>query len=806
MRPHALVPAAWLIPLALCVAAPAFADWPHDPYSGNLLICGASNGQAATASIPDGAGGAILTWLDFRGGVNNDVYAQRVSATGVPLWTANGVLLCNAAGDQIYPAIASDGAGGAIISWGDARTGTTDIYAQRINGAGALQWGAAGIAVCTATGSQVTSAIVSDGVGGAIITWGDFRPGATQDIYAQRVNLAGAAQWTVNGVGVCTAANDQTVPRIIGDGAGGAIIAWQDARAAAADIYAQRLTPAGTALWTANGLGVCTLANSQEVPALCGDGANGAIVAWQDFRNGVTYDIYVQRVSGAGSVQWTSGGLTICAATSSQTSPSIDTDGTGGAIVAWQDFRGGANYDIYAQRVTGGGAPLWTTDGVAVAAAAGDQTGPLVLSDNANGAVVCWMDQRFSTATDLFAQRLTPAGSAQWTSGGTTISGAAGTQVTQCLASDGAGGAIVAWQDARSGTYDIYAQKIEFYGQLGNPNPAAAGVHDVPNDQGGVVKVGWTASYLDAPPAYGITEYRLWRSAPPNTMAARPTQARGASADPDDAVLRGVWFAHAFDAQQYLWEYVGSTPAAQLPGYSTLTATPGDSVGAGNPATVFMVEARTSGTAGSAHWFSTPDSGYSVDNLAPAAPAPFTGNYAAGTVHLHWNRNSEGDLAGYRLYRGTTPGFVADGASLLAALPDTGFSGLSTSNAYYKLTAIDAHGNESPLATLAPSGVTAVGGAAPARAFFALASRNPMAAGGGTLRFGLVRSGRVTLALYDAGGRRIRALLDEARTPGEYAAAWDGRDEAGATVAPGLYFARLESAGLRATVRIVRAE
>jgi FlgD Ig-like domain len=799
--------AGWLITLALGAAAPAVADWPHDPYSGNLLVCGAANGQAATASIPDGAGGVIITWIDFRGGVDNDVYAQRVSAAGVPLWAANGVLLCNATGDQINPAITSDGAGGAIISWGDARSGTYDIYAQHINSLGALQWGATGAAVCTFAANQVTSQIVSDGAGGAIIVWGDSRPGATQDIYAQRVNFAGAAQWTANGVAVCNAANDQGAARIVSDGAGGAIIAWQDLRGAAADIYAQRLSSAGTVLWTVNGTGISTATNSQEAPVLCGDGANGAIIAWQDFRNGASYDIYAQHVNSAGSALWGSNGIPICAAASSQTSPSIDTDGMGGAIIGWQDFRGGATYDIYAQRVTSGGASLWTVDGAAVSTGVGDQTAPLVLSDNANGAILCWMDTRFSTNTDLFAQRLTPTGATQWVSGGATISGAAGSQVTPCISSDGAGGAIVAWQDSRStGAYDIYAQKIEFYGQLGNPNPAAAGVHDVPHDQGGIVKVGWTASYLDAAPTFGITEYRLWRSAPPNLMAERETKARRVSANPDEAVQHGMWFTHAFGAQQYLWEYVGTTPAGQLPGYSVLTATAGDSVGAGNPATAFMVEARTGTSLSSAHWYSSPDSGYSVDNLPPAAPAPFTGAFVSGSIYLHWNRNSEGDLAGYRVYRGTTPGFVTDGSSLLAAVPDTGYSGTSFASAYYKLTAIDAHGNESLVASLAPTGVAAVGDPTLERAFFALASRNPMVAGSAALRFGVTRGGRVTLALYDASGRRVRALLNDSRAPGTYELAWDGRDESGGAAAPGLYFARIDAPGLRATVRIVRTE
>ncbi len=66
--------------------------------------------------------------------------------------------------------------------------------------------------ICTATGNQQVPTIVSDGSGGAIITWQDLRNGTNNDIYAQHVNASGVVQWTANGDTVCTAANDQSVP------------------------------------------------------------------------------------------------------------------------------------------------------------------------------------------------------------------------------------------------------------------------------------------------------------------------------------------------------------------------------------------------------------------------------------------------------------------------------------------------------------------------------------------------------------------------------------------------------------------
>jgi hypothetical protein len=156
------------------------------------------------------------------------------------------VALCTAANIQLYPTIVSDGAGGAIATWGDFRSGNADIYAQRVNAAGVPQWTADGVAVCRAGNYQYNPKIVSDGAGGGIVTWFDARSGSSYRIYAQRVNAAGVPQWTVGGVALSTTANTQLDPTIVSDGAGGAIVTWQDLRKDYGDIYAQNINSDGT--------------------------------------------------------------------------------------------------------------------------------------------------------------------------------------------------------------------------------------------------------------------------------------------------------------------------------------------------------------------------------------------------------------------------------------------------------------------------------------------------------------------------------------------------------------------------------
>ncbi len=98
--------------------------------------------------------------------------------------------------------------------------------------------------------------------------------------------------------------------------------------------------------------------------------------------------------------------------------------------------------------------------------------------------------------------------------------------------------------------------------------------------------------------------------------------------------------------------------------------------------------------------------------------------------------------------------------------------------------------------------VLAVTPDAPAAGRLELAPAPNPAAEATTLRFVLPSAGPVRLAIYDASGRLVRVIVEGARASGAHALAWDLRSADGVAVRPGLYFARLETAGGRVTRRI----
>jgi hypothetical protein len=68
--------------------------------------------------------------------------------------------------------------------------------------------------------------------------------------------------------------------------------------------------------------------------------------------------------------------------------------------------------------------------------------------------------------------------------------------------------------------------------------------------------------------------------------------------------------------------------------------------------------------------------------------------------------------------------------------------------------------------------------------------------------FSLAQAGPVTVELFGVDGRRVRTLARGPWEPGVWRLEWDGRDERGNTVAPGVYFVRLTTGQGRFTKAI----
>ncbi len=464
-------PTSWLLvlaALAVCaVAPPARAQWP----ANGLPICTLTGAQSNPALVPDGSGGVIVVWQDARSGT--DIYAQRVNGNGATLWAANGQLMCGATGTQAFPSAVTDGAGGVIAVWQDGRLGPgqEDVRAGRVLANGTLAWGDT-VVLCGAPGGQLRPAACSDGAGGVIAAWQDKRFGI--DIYAQRMTGAGLRAWTLDGVAVCLAPQGQNGTVIASDDSGGAVVAWGDARDSNPKIYAQRVNVAGTPLWDPDGVTVSSNQFTNTQPSVCGDAHHGCLTGFSSFN-----DLYAQRFTAErGNWGWTQYSTAVCTAAGVQTTPVIAPDGAGGAFVAWQDPRDGTNVDLYAIHMLTGGVrdPAWPIDGLKVCGAPGTQADPAIIGDGVGGCIIAWDDLR-GTSRDVYALRLNANGAraAGWPADGAAVCTAAGEQSVPVLATDGHGGAYVSWSDPRNaGDLDLYVQHLSAGGAAVSVPPAPA--------------------------------------------------------------------------------------------------------------------------------------------------------------------------------------------------------------------------------------------------------------------------------------------------------------------------------------------
>ncbi len=398
----------WWVPAGLAAAlvlaataSPLLAEWVAD---GVGIYIGVEN-QERPVMVSDGEGGAIVAWQDYRAG-NWNIHAQRVDALGNILWTTSSIGVCTASNEQLQPSIASDGEGGALIAWQDYRGGNWNIYAQHVDASGAIHWGTGGRGVCGATNDQLGPVIASDGAGGAILVWWDerFYPDEKPGMFGQHIDASGEGLWGLHGVSLIPNLTPESVPCITSDGAGGAIICWVGGNIGVnPDLYAQRIDSEGNTVWPGDWVEVCTEGHHQCEPDIAADGTGGAVIVWHDLRNG-NLDIYAQKLDADGNLLWDTNGAAVCLEESDQGSPAIACSGSGESFIAWADYRNGGGCDVYLQQVNSLGNTMLAPDGEAVCTALANQCYPTVATDGGCGVITAWEDWR-NWAPDILALR-----------------------------------------------------------------------------------------------------------------------------------------------------------------------------------------------------------------------------------------------------------------------------------------------------------------------------------------------------------------------------------------------------------------
>lgn len=321
--------------------------------------------------VPDGSGGAIAIISESTRNANKGIDTRKIASGGTvtpdPNLIATEVVPSDDVRDIDFMTAAPDGSGGAWIAWRQFVDAPNQygIYVTRITSAGTRAVGMLTSGTVIAEGFAVLGPpqIASDGSGGAIVSWVD---GVTQILYAKRIDSSAAtvAGWNDNGTTISTGPVNPVRPEIVVDATNGVYFAWDDLRAFNSVPRLALFTAGGQLAggWTVNGdVATPTAVDRYPTkPLLRPDGAGGVFITWLDIRNDDNHRIlYAQRFgsNGVHDPAWPVDGRIICddhmfplLANNDGYNYDVHTVVTAPAhsiIAGWRDFRNGTNPDLF---------------------------------------------------------------------------------------------------------------------------------------------------------------------------------------------------------------------------------------------------------------------------------------------------------------------------------------------------------------------------------------------------------------------------------------------------------------------------
>ena len=371
--------------------------------------------------------------------------------------TAAGVVLCLMAG------------GPALAGWSDDPTARTPV--------------------CTADNAQDSPRLVAVD-DGFIVSWRDQRRLEYLDVYAQKFSILGEMLWADNGRVIAEgpagslAYQWQSSAGLAHDGNGGALIAWNDYYApyySYFQAFITRAAPDATVAWGDPGEPI--QAPDTAVPMLANPvmGTNQLPINWDiasDSEGGafVPVDTWIGRFDSEGRLrtQWfddpnenQKGGLPLVLV------PVVEPGGDDGVIVVWQNDLGYGFSSILASKridpetewpvAPDSFDPVWTMvqlDDPALTGSANLAAVP----DGAGGAIAAWMDNRTGSLR-VYAQRVDTDGNLAWGPEGVTLSDdvavSAHWSINLAMAADGEGGAVITWNDFDDDPPVLRAQRLD---------------------------------------------------------------------------------------------------------------------------------------------------------------------------------------------------------------------------------------------------------------------------------------------------------------------------------------------------------
>jgi hypothetical protein len=421
------------------------------------------------ATFPDG--GFAVVWQDTRVGIN--IYARKFDSSGNPLGSSFKVN----DGTSILPespSISADTSGVFIIVWNDSRDGDKDIYFQRYDSYGSPV--DTNIIANTDVGTEVQyQPRVTFGKNrNFIITWIDLRNG-NEDIYARLFSWDGEAKIADMKVNSDLGTDGQWSPDVGADSNGYFTIAWADYRGELPAMYVQKYDTNGIVLGPNMRVSDSTATGENQMTSIWVNEPGDYVVCWR-YAEEFSFDVYAQMVSLTGMLKGSNFKVNDDETGAMQKLPQVATDQNGGMLAVWEEQRRGNlkdASDIYVKKFNHLGVPVFGEFQVNDNPELIPQKFPDITVARLGESVVVWQDSR--NGQNIYGQRIDRNGNLQGENFQVNRYQGLSVSLNPSCAISSSGKFVVVWCGLESAIKNIYAQLFE---SSGNPIDSSFKVND----------------------------------------------------------------------------------------------------------------------------------------------------------------------------------------------------------------------------------------------------------------------------------------------------------------------------------------
>jgi len=360
-------------------------------------------------------------------------------ALGAPAWgqwssnPSQNTPVCAQPGDQAVPRAAAVGDGRTWLGWFDHRGANYDVYVQLLDRDGNPLLAPGGLLVSShpQNSSLIGWDLIADSSGGCVLAFTDIRAGGDLDVVAYRISPGGQPLWGANGLVLSNNTEFEANPAAAELSDGTFVFVWSlSPSSGTGSIRAQRVDANGNTLLGASDIALLTATPPNEKPGFCDVVAsdNGSfIVQW--LRNTATFTsprhIHAQKFASNANPMWNAVAPVIVFDASSVPiahQPILQSDGAGGAVLCWH--ASSAFFDAYVQRLDSAGSELFAHNGLAVSLEANrHKLDPALAFLPASGDMIVAFDRRDSGQGQrgVGVQRISAAGARLWGSDGVEL-------------------------------------------------------------------------------------------------------------------------------------------------------------------------------------------------------------------------------------------------------------------------------------------------------------------------------------------------------------------------------------------------